>query len=431
VAAPSLAFDFMHRNPNDTINVAVVGVSGERPRVRGMIHGRGMRHIRWYSEIPNVRVTAVCDVDERLFPAAITEVENRFGKKPKTYVDFRKLIEDKDIDVVSLAVPDHWHALMTVWACQAGKDVYVEKPVHQFVAEGNKMIEAARKYNRIVQSGICYRDSRAVKEGIKFVHNGNLGKVYMARGITFRYRASIERIEDSPIPDGVHWDLFLGPAPYRPYNENRYIYNWHWFWDTSTTEFGNNGIYRMDTVRWALNRNTHPVKVHCAGGKFGREDDQEVPNILIANYEYEDGLIIQNEVRSLHTNPEGLPDSGNCFIYGDQGWMTISGGGYKTYFGTKNEPGPMKSENDFPEKERVNGWKNFLDCVRSRRMEDLDNPIHEGHMSATLGHLGIISYRTGRKLTFDPATETFPNDAEANKYLTRNYRSPYIMPDEV
>jgi predicted dehydrogenase len=431
VAAPSLAFDYVRRNPLETINIAVVGVSGSRPRVRGMIGGRGMHHIRMYSEIPNVRVAAICDVDERLLPAAAAEVGTRFGKMPKTYVDFRKLLDDKDIDAVSLAVPDHWHALMTVWACRAGKDVYVEKPVHQFIAEGKKMIEAARKYNRIVQSGICYRDSRAVKEGIQFVQDGNLGKVYMAKGITYRYRASIEHVEDSAIPEGVHWDMFLGPAPYRPFNLNRYIYNWHWFWDTGTTEFGNNGIYRMDTVRWALNKNTHPVKVHCTGGKFGREDDQEVPNILIANYEYEDGMIIQNEVRSLPTNPEGLTDSGDCFIFSDQGWMTFNSDGYRTYFGRQNEPGPAKSDEDFPEEERGNGWKNFIECMRSRKTEDLDNDIREGHMSAVLGHLGIISYRTGRKLVFDPATETFPGDPEAGSYLARSYRSPYTMPDQV
>jgi len=431
MAAPAFVRNMITRSPNERINIGLAGISGNRVKVRGMINGRGIVHINTYARIPNVMIKTVCDVDERLFPGVVTNVEKLFGAKPQTEVDFRRLLDDKDLDVISIATPDHWHALMTVWACQAGKDVYVEKPVCHNVAEGRKMVEAARKYNRIVQSGICYRSSKAVREGIKFVHDGKLGKVYMAKGTTYRYRVPIEHVPDSPIPDGVHWDLFLGPAPYRQFNENRYIYQWHWYWDTGTTEYGNNGIYRMDTVRWALNKNTHPVKIHCSGGKFCRDDDQEVPNTLVANYEYEDGIIVQNEMRSLPTNPEGLSDSGDCFLYSDLGWMTFNGNGYKTYFGTKNEPGPAKSENDIPPEERSDGWKNLIDCVRSRKREDLDNDILEGHMSAALGHLGVISYRTGRKLVFNPETEKFVKDPEADKLLTRTYRKPYVMPDKV
>lgn len=431
MAAPAFVRNMITRSPNERINIGLAGISGNRVKVRGMINGRGIVHINTYARIPNVMIKTVCDVDERLFPGVVTNVEKLFGAKPQTEVDFRRLLDDKDLDVISIATPDHWHALMTVWACQAGKDVYVEKPVCHNVAEGRKMVEAARKYNRIVQSGICYRSSKAVREGIKFVHDGKLGKVYMAKGTTYRYRVPIEHVPDSPIPDGVHWDLFLGPAPYRQFNENRYIYQWHWYWDTGTTEYGNNGIYRMDTVRWALNKNTHPVKIHCSGGKFCRDDDQEVPNTLVASYEYEDGIIVQNEMRSLPTNPEGLSDSGDCFLYSDLGWMTFNGNGYKTYFGTKNEPGPAKSENDIPPEERSDGWKNLIDCVRSRKREDLDNDILEGHMSAALGHLGVISYRTGRKLVFNPETEKFAKDPEADKLLTRTYRKPYVMPDKV
>ena len=432
ITAPAFVRNMITRSPNERINIALAGISGDRVKVRGMINGRGIVHINTYAKIPNVAISTICDVDERLFPGVVSTVEKLFGAKPKTETDFRNILDDKDIDVVSIATPDHWHALMTVWACQAGKDVYVEKPVSHNVSEGRKMVQAARKYDRIVQSGICYRSSKAVKEGIKFVHDGKMGKIYMAKGITYRYRVPIDHVPDTPVPEGVHWDLFLGPAPYRPFNVNRYIYQWHWYWDTGTTEFGNNGIYRMDTVRWALNKNTHPVKIHCSGGKFGRDDDQEVPNVLIAACEYGDGTIIQNEVRSLPTNPEGLSaDSGDCFIYSDQGWMTFNGNGYKTYFGQKNEPGPARSENDFPAEERSDGWKNFIDCVRSRKREDLDNEILEGHLSASLGHLGLISYRTGRKLIFNPETEKFVRDKEADKLLTREYRKPYVMPENV
>jgi len=431
ITAPAFVRNMITRSPNERINIALAGISGNRVKFRGMINGRGIVHIENYAQIPNVAITTICDVDERLFPGVVNTVEKIFGAKPKTETDFRNILDDKNIDVVSIATPDHWHALMTVWACQSGKDVYVEKPVSHNVSEGRKMVQSARKYDRIVQSGICYRSSPAVKEGIKFIHDGKLGKIYMAKGITYRYRVPIDHVPDSPVPEGVHWDLFLGPAPWRPFNENRYIYQWHWYWDTGTTEFGNNGIYRMDTVRWALKKQTHPVKIRCSGGKFGRDDDQEVPNVLIAAYEYDDGTIIQNEVRSLPTNPEGLPDSGDCFLYSDQGWMTFSGNGYKTYFGPKNEPGPVKSDNDFPPEERRNGWKNFIDCVRSRKREELDNDILEGHLSASLGHLGVISYRTGRELIFNPQTEKFVRDKEADKFLTREYRKPYIMPENI
>lgn len=434
IVAPAYIRNMITDSPGERVNVAVVGIAGERERVRGIIRGRGIIHIRNYSEIPNVTVKTICDVDERLFPENVKIVEELYGSKPNTEVDFRKILDDKDIDIVSLATPDHWHALHTVWACQAGKDVYVEKPVSHNVSEGRKMVEAAKKYNRIVQSGICYRSSKAVKEGIKMIHNGELGEVYMARGITWRYREPIGIFPDSPVPDGVHWDMFLGPASYRPFNLNRFLYHWHWFWDTGTADMGNNGIYRMDTARWALNKYTHPVKIHCTGGLFGRDPkEQETPNIMDATYVYEDEMIIQNEVRGLPTNPEGIPDdSGVCFVYGDQGWMSISGSSYKTYFGPRNEPGPAKSDNDLPLEERNNGWKNLVDCVRSGRKEDLDNPMIEGHLSASLCHLGIISYRLGgRQLSFNPNAERFVNNPEADMFLTRAYRKPYVMPEKV
>ena len=431
IIAPAFIPNLISDSPNERVNVALVGISGERKLERAMIGGRGMTHVANYAEIPNVRISTLCDVDERLFPGVSATIKEKFGAKPKWEVDFHKVLEDKDIDAVSLATPDHWHALHAVWACQAGKDVYVEKPAHHNVSEGKKMIAAARKYNRIVQNGINPRSSKGVKEAVKFIEEGKLGKVYMARGVVFRYRETIGRTPDSPIPDGVHWDTFLGPAPYRPFNLNRYIYNWHWFWDTGTTEFGNNGIYRMDRARWALGIDTHPVKIHCTGGKYGRDDDSEAPNVLTAAYEYENGMIIQNEVRSIPTNPEGMDGKGDCFIYSDEGWMELGTGGFKTYFGRNNEPGPSFSDADVPEKERSNNWKNFIDCVKSRKVEDLDCDIAEGHLSASIGHLGLISYRTGRKLEFNPEAEKFVNDPEADKLLTREYRKPYTMPDTV
>ncbi len=432
MVAPAFVKNLVTDSPNERLNIAVLGIGGERERVRGIIRGRGIVHIREYAKMPNVTVKTICDVDERLFPNVSKEVEERFGARPITEIDARKICDDKDIDIISIATPDHWHALHTVWACQAGKHVYVEKPSSHNVSEGRKMVEAANKYDRIVQSGICYRSSNAVKEGIKLIHGGILGKVYMARGITWRYRESIDIFPDSSIPEGVHWDMFLGPAPYRPYNLNRFLYHWHWFWDTGTADMGNNGIYRMDTARWALNKNTHPVKINCTGGLFGRDGEQETPNIMDATYVYEDGMIIQNEVRGLPVHPEGMPDDrGNVFVYGEKGWMSIGGDSYKTYLGSRNEPGPAKTEDDFPEEMQSNGWKNLVDCIRNGRSEDLDKPMIEGHLSSSLCHLGIISYRLGRELTFNPEKESFDNDSDADKLLTRDYREPYVMPEKV
>lgn len=429
VIAPAYIPNLISDSPNERINIALAGISEKRKLERGMISGRGRVHIANYSEIPNVRIKTICDVDERLFPDVEATIEEKFGTKPKTEFDFRRILEDKDIDAVSLATPDHWHALHSVWACQAGKDVYVEKPASHNISEGRIMIEAARKYNRIVQNGINPRSSKVMKAAVKFIREGKLGKVYMARGIHFNPRRSIERTPNSPVPKGAHWDTFLGPAPYRPFNLNRYIYNWHWFWDTGTGEIGNNGIYTMDMARWALGIDTHPVKVYSSGGLFGRDDDQETPNMMSAVYEYENGMIIQNETRNSYTNPEGLDmNMRTSFIYSDEGWMEI-GNDFKTYFGRKNEPGPSMSNKDFESEEKPNNWKNFIDCVKSRKVEDLDCDIGEGHLSASICHLGNIAYRTGRQLEFDPKKEKFVNDPKADKLLTREYRKPYVMPE--
>ncbi|MFC1558632.1 Gfo/Idh/MocA family protein, partial [candidate division KSB1 bacterium] len=421
-SVPIVTKDIIKNSPNDRVNIAIIGVSGKRKHIR--IQGRGRMHYINYSKIPNVRVATVCDVDERLFPAAVNEVEELFGEKPKTETDFRKVLEDKDIDVVSITTPDHWHALQTIWACQAGKDIYAEKPVSHNLSEGRKMVQAARKYNRVVQSGLTPRSRKAVQEGIQFVKDGKLGDIYMARGIVFSHRASIGHVKNSPIPKGVNWDRFLGPAQYRPFNENRFIYNWHWFWDTGTTEFGNNGVYQMDVARWAMNKRVHPLKIHCTGGFFGQDSDQEAPNTLVATYEYSDGTLIQCEIRSLFSNKED-EESGGCFLYGSRGWMHIYFDGYKTFFGRKNEPGPSFKVDRSQIWQNTAHWENFIDCVRSGKWQDLNADILEGHMSTAIGHLGVISYRTGRKLTFNSNSEKFFNDNDADSYLTRQYRPQY------
>jgi predicted dehydrogenase len=416
-------------SPNDRINIAVIG-----------IRSKGKDHYRKYSAIPNVRVATLCDVDERLFPGAVAEIENLGGFRPKTEVDIRKVLDDKDIDAISIVTPDHWHSLMTVWACQAGKDVYVEKPISYTIEEGRKSVQAAGKYDRIVSAGQNMRASARNIAAMEFLHNGGLGDVYMAKGVCFRGRDSIGVKKDSSIPEGVHWDLFLGPAPYRPFNENRFHYNWHYFWDYSTTEMGN-WVHLMDLARWGINKNVHPVKVHSAGGSFVWKDDKETPNTQHAIFEYDDGKILQYEVRGVYSNSEGDVSTGNLFL-GSKGWMT-SDGGWRTFYGGSESgsdpsfpkrtetPGPVISEGDLSGYSTDNHYENFINCMRSRRREDLYCDIIDGHRSAVLSHLANISFRTGRKLIFNPENETFNDDAEANSYLTRDYRAPYVLPKVV
>ncbi len=259
--APAYIKGYAKNKPNEVINVAVAGI-----RSRGGYYYGGSGHTANFTKIDNSRVTAICDVDENLFPQAIADIEKLGGAKPKTVVDFRELLDDKEIDAISIATPDIWHALQTVWACQAGKDVYIEKPISYTIDEGRKMVQAARKYNRIVQAGTQYRSNRLVQQAVQAVHDGIIGEVYMGRGVIFGHRPSIGRIADSPVPAGVHWDLYRGPAPMIPFNENHFHYNWHWYWDTSTSEFGNNGVHMMDIVRWAMKKDEYPSKISCSGG---------------------------------------------------------------------------------------------------------------------------------------------------------------------
>jgi predicted dehydrogenase len=274
---------------NDRINVAVVGV-----------RGRGRDHISVFGSRRSARVVAVCDIDTAQSERAVALAEKVQGFKPRAYQDFRKLLEDREVDVVSIATCNHWHALQTIWACQAGKDVYVEKPASHNVWEGRKMIEAARKYQRIVQVGMQSRDIAHKRRAIELLRQGAIGKLYMAKGLCYKRRRSIGRQPDGPVPPGVDYDLWLGPAPWRPFNPNRFHYNWHWFWDTGNGDIGNQGVHEMDIARWGLGKQTLPTVVHSTGGKFVYDDDQETPNTQIAEFDYGDCLLVF-EVRGLLT----------------------------------------------------------------------------------------------------------------------------------
>ncbi len=426
---------FAKNSPNDTINVAVVG-----------LRNRGRNHYKALAKIKNVKVAVLCDIDQRLLPGAVAEVEKLTGYKPKTETDFRKVLENKDIDAVSLATPNHWHALQTIWACQAGKDVYVEKPVSHTLLEGRKMVEAARKYNRVVQTGTQARSGEATNSAIQLLQNNGLGEIYMARGLCLKPRASIGHTKDTAIPEGVDWDLFLGPAPYRPFNENRFQYRWHWFWETGNGDLGNQGIHQADIARWALNKRKHPVRIIGMGNYFILDSDQETPNIQNISYEYEDGSILEFEVRGLGTNPEAADVRIGNIIYGSKGWMRIADedtGTYQAHFADiqllpigyssyHEEAGPLFTKKDTsPTAAEDSHFRNFIDCVSSRNWHDLHADILEGHLSSSLCHLGNIACRLKRTLEFDPYSEQFVNDAEADRYLTQMYREPFVLPSQV
>ena len=404
---------------NDKVNVAVVGVGS-----------RGKAHVREYLNQPAARVAALCDVDTAQTERGSKMVEDKTGEKPKVYQDLRKLYDDKDIDAVSIATPNHWHALAAVWACQAGKDVYCEKPASYNIFEGQQMVKAARKYNRIVQIGMQSRSIPYKRRAIELLRSGAIGKVYMAKGICFKRRPSIGRTPVEPVPAGLNWDIFLGPAPMRPYTLNRFHYNWHWFWDTGNGDIGNQGIHEMDIARWGLGR-TLPRRVVSTGGKFVYDDDQETPNTQIATFDYGDAELVF-EVRGLPTGGEtGIHEMGPNWIgdtfFGDKGFLAVDHKGFQIWLGDKREPG----ESGQAEKGSDTGahMANFLEAVKSRKREDLHGEVQEGVTSAALVHMANISYRLGRELSCDPDTMSFPKDAEADAMRTRpRYREPYVFP---
>ena len=444
---------------NDRVRLAICG-----------IRGRGMDHVKRFSKVPGVEIAAVCDIDESVLGTRLGDIEKLDLPKPRTFTDVRKVLEDKSIDAITVATPNHWHSLMGIWACQAGKDAYVEKPCSHNWWEGKQLVAAVNRYGRIVQMGMQSRSSPALQEAVQNMRKGLLGEVYMARGLCYKWRDTIGRQPRQPVPAGVHYDLWLGPAPDRGFTLNRFHYNWHWFWDTGNGDLGNQGIHEMDIARWGLGVK-FPSKVSAIGAKVMFDDDQETPNMLTCSYEFAmpggKTRLMEFEVRHWMTNHEGeigtgaygdsrIPPAGlttapakvaaapklgpvlgpasgkpgtigNLF-YGSKGYLGIDGyETYKTWLGEKGEPGPGRRA---PE----NHFANFIDCVRSRKKEDLNAPVEEGHYSCALVHLANASYRLGRTLNFDPATEQVIGDEEASRLLRdgdRGYRQGFTIPERI
>jgi len=419
---------YAQAGPNDTLNVAIIGIRGDNkghPTWTG--RGRGQDHYEHLSRIPNVRITHVVDVDERHFAGSLAFMRERWGGDPKTEIDVRRVLDNKDVDAVTIATPDHWHALMTVWACQAGKDVYVEKPVSHNIAEGPVMIDAARRYNRVVAVGTQRRSSPVVAKAAQFLRDGGLGTVYMGKTVIYRQRDSIGVAANTPVPPGVHYDLWLGPAPSRAFNEHHFHYYWHWFWEYGTTDLGNTAVHSLDVVRWLLGKDEHPRRTHCTGGLYegGTPTDQETPNTQSVLYQYADGTELHCDLRNWFAGP---PEAQGVYIFGSKGWMQVTDDRAQVYFGRKNERGPTLTADEKVNIGQVH-VENFVAAVRGRKPEILAAPLRDGHLSTTLCHLGNIAYRLGRSVEFDNATERFVGDEEANRLLGRTYRAPYVLPD--
>jgi len=433
---------------NERVRVAVVG-----------LHGQGWSHVDEYGKMKDVELAAFCDVDENVLDQRLAEAEKMGIKRPARFIDLRKLLEDKSIDAISIATPNHWHSLQAIWACQAGKDVYVEKPLSHNWWEGRQLLRAAQKYNRIVQHGTNSRSGKAIGEGVQKMRDGLLGEVYLSRGLCYKWRNTIGHAQEEPVPAGVHYDLWTGPAPMKPFTKNRFHYNWHWIWDTGNGDFGNQGIHELDVARWGLGVK-FPNKVSALGGHFMFEDDQQTPNTLsvACQFDMPDGKrrLLEFEVRHWISNHEAeigapafgggevpaalgnaaetqrksrgpLNTIGNIF-YGSKGYLAMNGyDSYKCWLGEEQEPGPHATAEG-------NNWRNFIDCVRSRKKEDLNAPVEEGYISCALLHLANASYRLGRTLNFDPEKEAVIGDDEANQLLRdgdRGYRDPYVVPQQV
>jgi predicted dehydrogenase len=445
---------------SDRVRIAVVGV-----------RGRGKDHVAELAGIPNVEIAAICDIDSNVVGPAIRIVQEKQGRTPYFVQDFRRILADRSIDAVSIATTNHWHSLQTIWACQAGKDVYVEKPVSHNIFEGRRAVEAARKYDRIVQAGTQSRSSNSIKKTIAFVRSGKLGKLLYAQGLCYKRRKSIGHYDDEFVPPGVDYNLWLGPAPESAFNRNRFHYEWHWNWQYGNGDLGNQGIHQIDVIRWGIGKGELPGSAISLGGRFGYQDDGETPNTQISWMEYgpNDPKVLF-EVRGLETEKERDIDVGVIFHCTD-GFVTIPFSNVKPAAWSLKMEKLIEFAGQEPDESH---FTNFIDCVISRKQKDLAADIQEGHLSSALCHvanisyrlaeerpftvdlpasspsplletfertckhlkdngcdLGQLQYRMGRELKVDPRTERFFDNDDANGMVSRDYRLPFLVPQYV
>ena len=421
-------------NANSRIRAAVAG-----------IHGRGWQLMQCIHELSgeNFELAAVCEVDESILNARLKSFESLSGKRPQAYTDMRKMLDDKSIDVVFHATPAHWHTLGGIWTCQAGKDAYIEKPISHNVWEGRQLVRAARKYDRMVQHGTQIRSSPVVLEAVQKMREGLIGELFMARGVCFKYKGALGQLKEAPVPQGVNYDLWLGPAPAKPFSPQRFHTSWYMHWDYGVGDIGNMGIHQTDLLRMGLNLDQHPSMVQAAGGKYLFDDYRETPNVHTALYHFEGRKAqVEMAIRSLPTNFEALmgtdlpfrlgakTDIAGVIFYGSEGYLVVPDyKSYYTFLGKNRTPGPKRVDTD-DLLANLPHIRNFLKAVRSRKYTDLTADVEEGHKSTCLSHLANIAYKTGRGFAFDPRTEQ-TSDPEANRYLKREYRKPFVVPEKV
>jgi predicted dehydrogenase len=414
----ALSYSRAADSPGDKVVLAMIGIGSTVP---GSVGGRGRQLLRPFSSFKDVDIAYLCDIDENFFPFGQKLLTAANRREAHVEKDLRRVLEDKHVDAVVVAVPDHWHALATIWACQAGKHVYVEKPASHNLSEGRRMVEAARKYNRVVQLGTQSRSSASLARAAELVRSGKLGKTPHARAWIGGSRPNIGHQKDSDVPAGVDYDLWLGPAPERPFNVNRFHYRWHWMWDFGTGELGNNGIHALDRLRWMLDLDA-PIRVVAAGGKFFYDDDQETPDTLTVTFEFPTCSVTwEHRVWSRGTGD-------GAAIYGEHGVLMLDREGWHVEKGIEEKD---KGDGEGRDVEGHVHQRNFIDCIKSSAGSTVRRPnadIEIGHKSTRLCHLGNIAFRTGRAIRFDPQTETCVDDAEANRLLTRSYRKPFEVP---
>lgn len=383
------------------------------------LNGRGWALARAAMARDDTEVVALCDVDKRVLENRAKEVESMTGKRPATYVDYRDMAAADGIDAITVGTPNHWHVLCGIWAMQNGKDVYIEKPISHTIWEGRQLVAARKKYGRVAQHGTQRRSEVPYQRIAERARSGIIGDIYMLRSGVSRFREPFNHPPAEEPPEWLDWTLWQGPAPEKPFSHNYVHYNWHWFWHYGNGETGNNGPHRMDMINWIIDKGL-PVKTESSGGIFGYTvDARETPNTQTITHTFADGTLLHFDVRNRYTDP--LPF---VMAYGDQGYL--DGG---TFYGKDGKVIP----DDKPAPEKADSTQThmdgFIEAVKKGDPDAVPATVEQGHIAAALCHLGNIAYRLGRTVRFDPETETFPGDDEANALLTRQYREGFEVPE--
>jgi predicted dehydrogenase len=398
---------------NDKIAVACIGV-----------RGRGNSVMHSFADEPDCEITHICDVNQDVRERRGAEMKEKTGRMPELVNDYRTLLDDESVDVFVVATPDHWHALLTIDGCLHGKDVYVEKPASHNIREGKAAVAAALTKGRMVQVGTQIRSAPFLHEAAAYVRSGALGKVLYGKAWETDRNGEVHLAADGAPPRGLDYELWQGPCPERPYNSTIVGGAWRWLFDYGTGDLGNDGVHRIDYCRYVMGLEGMPTAIGASGGKlFFTDDDQEWPDTLLVQYEYA-GQLLQYEMR-LWSRPKLFGTTEGAVVYGENGWLLLTNTTWKAF-----DPADQlikRGGTDGAEAQRAH-VRNFLDAVRSRERESLNQEIGSGHVSTAMCHAGHIAWRTGKKLRFDAQTETF-DDPEANRYIGREHRRGFELPE--